>query len=301
MIRHLLVVFGVLSLFASCATHQRSHIKSNEEFIVELKKPATRGGIVEVALQGLFFGAKYLAEETSKSLTSSYSQSVSVNNYYNTFSGSKAKTYEEIHIKKYSKPLNPAEESQLKVIIRDEISKLPRTRGAATLSADEIIRGEQDDMLSFQAVISIISDPENPGVSRLSFNELRTFFSKTRIYSDEKINAVLSLQLEGQYRNADGTPERKVLIEQEYDFRNMKYGPENQIKEPILSPWFYDIPLTSDISDPAEFGVMRVNVQLKEYEGGKSKYIDKIPDILSDNKNSIIKDGSSAIQKVISQ
>ena len=58
--------------------------------------------MIETALQGLFLGASYLAEKSAKSLTSSYSQSISINNYYNTDLGDVEKTYNEIHIKKYS-------------------------------------------------------------------------------------------------------------------------------------------------------------------------------------------------------
>ena len=294
----LLFLISLLFLL-SCSTHKRSFIQSDEEFVVELKRAQTRGGMVETALQGLFLGAKYLADKTTKSLTSNYSKSISVNNYYNTFSGKVAKSYDRIDIKKYSKPKDAQHENELKVIIRDEITKLPRTRGGRTLEVSDVIREENDDMLSFHAVIGILSDSENPGVSRLSFDELRILFSKTRIYEDENLNAVVSIQLEGQYRNKDGSPEKRILIEQEYDFRNLKYGPENQIKSPILSPWFYDIPITSEIDKNAEFGVMRVNVQVREYEGGKSKYINQIPTILSKNKNAIVKDGASAIEKII--
>jgi len=255
--------------------------------------------MLETALQGLFLGAKYLADKTSKSLTSNYSQSISVNDYYNTYSGKVVKSYDRIDIKKYSKPLDQEEENKLKVIIHDEITKIPKSRGESALQEKDVIRDEKDDMLSFNAVIKILSDPHNPGISRLSFEELRVFFSKTRIYADEKLNAVVSVQLEGQYRNADGTPEKKILIEQEYDFRNLKYGPENQIKTPILSPWYYDIPPNSDFGKNEEFGVVRVNVQVREYEGGKSKYINKLPDILSKNKNAIIKDGASALEKIV--
>lgn len=241
-----------------------------------------------------------MAEQTAKSLTSSYSQSLSVNDYYNTHSGDLEKTYNEIHIKKYAKPVEKDEKSDLIVIIRDEITKLPKTRGNnAVLMVDDVIRPKEDDLLSFHAVIEILNDPENPGVSRLSFNELRIFFSKTRVYSDENLNAIISVQIEGQWRNTDGSPNKGVLIEQEYDFKNLKYGAENQIKEPLLSPWYYDIPITSEIENNSEFGVVKVNVQVREYEGGKSKYINKLPDILSDNKNAIVKDGASTIEKIV--
>lgn len=296
----LLLLLAITVTTISCSTHKRSHIKSDEEFIVELKKPKTRGGAVEIALQGLFLGANYMAEQTAKSLTSSYSQSLSVNDYYNTHSGDLEKTYNEIHIKKYAKPVEKDEKSDLIVIIRDEITKLPKTRGNnAVLMVDDVIRPKEDDLLSFHAVIEILNDPENPGVSRLSFNELRIFFSKTRVYSDENLNAIISVQIEGQWRNTDGSPNKGVLIEQEYDFKNLKYGAENQIKEPLLSPWYYDIPITSEIENNSEFGVVKVNVQVREYEGGKSKYINKLPDILSDNKNAIVKDGASTIEKIV--
>ena len=38
---------------------------------------------------------------------------------------------------------------------------------------------------------------------------------------------------------------------------------------------------------------------VEEYEGKKSKYLNKLPSILSDNKDAIIKNGSSTINKII--
>ncbi len=283
----------------SCSTHQRSHIISNEEFIVELKKPASRGAL-EIGLQGLLLGVNYLAEKTSKSLSSTYAHSISVNDYYTSASGITEKTYNEIHIKKYAKRIEEEEKSDLMVVIRDEISKQPTARGnSAVLEVKDVIREKEDDLLNFLAIIEIESDPENPGVSRLSFNDLRILFSKTRVYQDENLNAIVSVQIEGQWRNTDGSPNKGVLIEQEYDFRNLKYGVENQIKEPIKSPWYYDIPITSEIDQNNKFGVVKVNVQVREYEGSKSKYINKLPDILSENKDAIIKDGASTIEKMV--
>ena len=296
----LLSILALSCIFISCSTHKRSHIKADEEFVVELKKPASRGGALEIGLQGLFLGAKYLTEKTTQSLTSSYSQSLSVNNYYNTDLGKVEKTYNEIHIKKFAKKVDDEDKSNLIVTIRDEITKLPKTRGTdAVLKMEDVIREKEDDLLNFHAVIGIETDPENPGVSRLSFNDLRILFSKTRVYKDENLNAVVSVQIEGQWRNTDGSPNKNVLIEQEYDFKNLKYGMENQIKESLKSPWYYDIPITSEIEDNQQFGVVKVNVQVREYEGSKSKYINKLPDILSDNKNAIIKDGASTIEKII--
>lgn len=295
----LIILMAVSLTVASCSTHQRSHIISNEEFIVELKKPASRGAL-EIGLQGLFLGVNYLAEKTSKSLSSSYAQSISVNDYYTSTSGITEKTYNEIHIKKYAKRIEEEEKSDLMVIIRDEISKQPTARGSsAVLEVKDVIREKEDDLLNFHAIIGIESDPENPGVSRLSFNDLRILFSKTRVYQDENLNAIVSVQIEGQWRNTDGSPNKGVLIEQEYDFRNLKYGVENQIKEPIKSPWYYDIPITSEIDQNEKFGVVKVNVQVREYEGSKSKYINKLPDILSENKDAIIKDGASTIEKMM--
>ena len=90
-----------------------------------------------------------------------------------------------------------------------------------------------------------------------------------------------------------------ILIEQEYDLRNLKYGVENQIRNPIVSPWYYDIPYVAENEDFSNYGVVQINVQLQEYEGGKSKYINQLPSILSDNKNAIINQGGATIQKVI--
>ncbi|HET8886018.1 MAG TPA: hypothetical protein VFM70_06660 [Salinimicrobium sp.] len=291
----------LVSLFLiSCAAHQRSHIKANEEFVIELKKPSTRGGVAEIALQGLFFGANYLAEKSTKALTSSYSQSLSVNDYYNTDLGYVEKTYNEIHIKKYANPEDPEIEEQLRDTITREIKSLPKTRGTKTtsLSLENAFREEKNDLLSFHAVIELISDPENPGVTRLSFNELYIFFSRTKVFSDEDLNARFSVSIEGQWRNTDGTPMKDTLIEQEYEFRNLKYGPENQIDTPILSPWYVDIPIAKELEEGLKYGVVQVNVQLEEYEGNRSKYINQLPSILSDNKNTIIKDGAATIQKI---
>lgn len=300
MIYRLTSIAILLIFMTSCSTHKRSNIKSDEVFVVELKKPQTRGSVLEIGLQGLFLGANYLAEKTSKSLTSSYSKSISINDYYNTDLGKIEKSYNEIHIKKFAKTISEEDKSDLIVIIHDEITKLPKTRGNnAALKVEDVIREKEDDLLNFHAVIEIESDSENPGVSRLSFNELRILFSKTRVYNDEDLNAIVSIQIEGQWRNVDGSPNKEILIEQEYNFKNLKYGAENQIKTPLKSPWYYDIPITSEIENNQQFGVVKVNVQVREYEGGKSKYINKLPDILSDNKDAIIKDGASTIERIM--
>lgn len=296
------LLFGFIIVITSCSVHKRAAIKAQEEFVVELRKPATRGGLVEVALQGLFFGADYLADKTAKSLTSTYSQSLSVNDYYNTDLGEVEKTYNEIHIKKYAAPQQETDEQRLKGYIENDIQDMPKSRGATSaFTMNDVIRvqDEKEDLLNFEAVIEILSDPENPGVSRLSFNELRILFSRTKVYTDENLNARLSVSIEGHWRNKDNTPMHAVLIEQEYDLQELKYGTQNQIKTPILSPWYYDIPYLAEDADFSKYGVVQVNVQLQEYEGGKSKYINQLPSILSDNKNAIIKNGSSTIQKII--
>jgi hypothetical protein len=290
----------IIILLNSCSAHKRSHIRADEEFIVELKKPATRGGAIDIALQGLFIGANYLAEKSAKSLTSSYSQDLFVNDYYNTDLGMVEKTYSEIHIKKYSKPESPEKKQQLKDLIQEEIQPAQKSRGqaAAFLAMDEIIRPLDDDLLNFHAVIKLITDEENPGITRLSFEQLRVFFSKTKVFTDEDLNARVSILIKGKWRGEDGSPIADTLIEQEYDFKNLKYGPENQIQEPILSPWYYDIPIYPDVDGNSKFGIVEVSVQLEEYEGNKSKYINQVPSILSKNKNSIIKNGSSTIKKI---
>ncbi|WP_157957273.1 hypothetical protein [Winogradskyella tangerina] len=286
-------------LLCSCKVHQRSNIQSNEEFVVEMKRPDTRGGLIETVLQGVFFGAQYLADKTSESLVSTYSQSLSINNYYNTDLGEVEKTYKEIHIKKYSKPSSPEKKAQMESFVKNDFSALPKSRGnTAALNVEDVIRLEEDDMLNFFAVVEIISDPQNPGISRLSFKELRIFFSKTKVYTDEDLNAKISISIEGQWRGDDGTPLSATLIEQEYDFKNLKYGAGNLIEKPILSPWYYDIPITTQLEDNDNYGVVKVNVRLEEYEGNKSKYINKLPSMLSDNKDAIISDGASAIEKI---
>ena len=51
-------IFILLAVLAySCGVHQKSNIKSNEEFVVNLKRADTRGGMMETVLQGVFFGA----------------------------------------------------------------------------------------------------------------------------------------------------------------------------------------------------------------------------------------------------
>ena len=127
---------------------------------------------------------------------------------------------------------------------------------------------------------------------------MRVFFSKTKVFTDEDLNARVSVLIKGKWRGEDGSPIADTLIEQEYDFKNLKYGPENQIQEPILSPWYYDIPIYPDVDGNSKFGIVEVSVQLEEYEGNKSKYINQVPSILSKNKNSIIKNGSSTIKKI---
>lgn len=300
----IILSFTVLLLIcASCSIHKRSYIQSDEEFVVELVKPSTRGGIVEVALQGLFLGADYLADKTAKSLTSSYSQALSVNDYYNTDTGEIEKTYREIHIKKYGAPKDATKKNEIVSTIKNEITTQPavsRGSNAAFSYENDVLRinDGKEDLLNFEAVIGILSDPENPGVSRLSFNELRILFSRTKIYDDENLNAKLSLSITGQWRNKDNTPMEAILVEQEYDLRNLKYGPENQIKTPILSPWYVDIPYVAE-DEFDNYGIVKVNVQLQEYEGGKSKYINQLPSILSDNKDAVIKNGAATIQKVL--
>ncbi|SDH00811.1 hypothetical protein SAMN04489796_1011154 [Winogradskyella thalassocola] len=289
----------LIVLCSSCTVHKRSNIQSNEEFVVEMKKAQTRGGLVETVLQGVFFGASYLAEKSSKSLVSTYSQSLSLNDYYNTDLGDVEKTYKEIHIKKYSKPSVKIEQEEITSIVKDEFSKMPKSRSATqSLNITDVVRLEEDDLLNFYAVVELISDPENPGITRLSFNELRIFFSKTKVYSDEDLNAKISISIQGQWRSDDGTPLNATLIEQEYDFKNLKYGAENLIEKPILSPWYYDIPITTALDNNDHFGVVKINVRLEEYEGNKSKYINKLPSMLSDNKDAIITDGASAIEKI---
>ncbi|MDH7911262.1 hypothetical protein [Winogradskyella sp. SYSU M77433] len=293
-------IFILLAVLAySCGVHQKSNIKSNEEFVVNLKRADTRGGMIETVLQGVFFGASYLAEKTSKSLTNTYSQSLSINNYYNTDLGEVEKTYKEIEIKKYSKPNDVTEKERITTLVKEDFNSMPKSRGAAqSLKLDDVIRLEEDDLLNFYAKIELISDPENPSITRLSFNELRIFFSKTKVYTDENLNAKISISIEGQWRGDDGTPKSATLIEQEYDFKNLKYGADNLIKQPILSPWYYDIPFTTQIDGNENYGIVKVNVRLDEYEGNKSKYINQLPTMLSDNKDAIISDGASAIEKI---
>lgn len=303
--KKILGLLSLLLLLTSCASHKRSNISANEEFVVELKSNTNRSrGVVDIALQGLFFGANYFAEKSAKALTNSYSHSISINDYYNTDLGKVEKTYNEIHIKKYSKPVDSEIKENLKQEITNDMSSTSQnsttSRGTLkTLALKDVVRDEKEDFLNFYAIIELQSDENNPGVTRLSFNELKVFFSKTKVYQDEDLNAKVSISIEGQWRSTDGSPMKATLIEQEFDIKKIKYGNENQIKEPLLSPWYYDIPILSEIKNNPEYGVLKVNVQVQEYEGSKSKYINKLPGLLSDNKNKIIKDGASTIEKMM--
>ncbi len=303
--KKILGLLSLLLLLASCASHKRSNISANEEFVVELKSSTNRSrGVVDIALQGLFIGANYFAEKSAKALTNSYSHSISINDYYNTDLGKVEKTYNEIHIKKYSKPVNGEIKENLKQEITNDMSSVSQSstvsRGTLkTLALKDVVRDDKEDFLNFYAIVELQSDENNPGVTRLSFNELKVFFSKTKVYEDEDLNAKVSISIEGQWRSTDGSPMKATLIEQEFDIKKIKYGNENQIKEPLLSPWYYDIPILSEIKNNPEYGVLKVNVQVQEYEGSKSKYINKLPGLLSDNKNKIIKDGSNVIEKMM--
>ncbi|MBU3011399.1 hypothetical protein KO506_08295 [Polaribacter vadi] len=293
--------FVLTLLFSSCASHQRSNIPSNENFVVELTKPKSRGSLVDTAIEGLFMGAKYLVDNSTKKLINTYTNSISINDYYNNFSGEIAKTYTGIQLKKYANPIEAEQKAEMKSIMTREIKPEQKSRGIAksSLIMEDIFPKENEDLLNFHAVINFESDKDNPGVTRLSFNELRVFFSKTKVFKDENLNARVLISIEGQWRSTDGSPQTATLIEQEYDFKNIKYGYENQIDEPILTKWYYDIPIFSELEENATYGVIKVNVQLEEYEGNKSKYLNKLPSILSDNKSAIIKNGSSTINKIV--
>ncbi|WP_445384354.1 hypothetical protein ACT6NV_10225 [Robiginitalea sp. IMCC44478] len=296
--RIIIALYGLFFL-ASCSVNKRSNIQAEESFTIEMTQPETRGGLIETALEGLFYGATLLAESTAKSLNSNYTQSISIPDYYNKDLGYVEKTYSEIHLKKYSRPEETATLNRLEQVIRADIDELPKSRGSAkAYTFEDFKRMPEDDLMNFHAVIEIISDPENPGVSRLSFNELNVLFSKTKIYGKGDLNVRIAISIEGQWRDRDGSPVRQKLIEQEYTFTDLEYGLKNQIEQPILSPWYYDLPIESDISDESKFGLMEIHVQLQEFENGKSKYIDKLPGILSDNKDAIISNGSSVIEKL---
>lgn len=298
--------FFVFIFLISCGTHKRSFVQGNEEFIIEVVKPTRGSGMIDIALQGLFLGADYLAEKTSKSLSTSYSQSLSINDYYMNNGEEISKSYQEIVIKKYAAIAESNKEKELVSEIKKEINALPKSRSNTKhFSMDNVIRNsssstqKKEELLNFEAKIAIETDPENPGISRLNFNELRVLFSRTKVYEDENLNAKLSISIEGQWRNKDNTPMKATLIEQEYDLRELKYGVENQIKKPIISPWYYDIPYNAENEDFYNYGVVQINVQLVEYEGGKSKYINQLPSILSDNKDAVIKQGDATIQKLL--
>ena len=67
----------------------------------------------------------------------------------------------------------------------------------------------------------------------------------------------VSVSIDGQWRGDDGTPISATLIEQEYDFKDIKYGAKNIIDKPIISPWYYDIPTTTLIDNNDNYGVCK--------------------------------------------
>lgn len=304
-----LLLASATLLTTSCASHKKSNIKTNEDFVVELstteldKSRGITSTIASMALEGVFIGAKYLADESTKSLTSSYSKSISLNDYYNNDLGYIEKTYKTIHIKKFANPKDDEQKIEVTNILKEEIESQPKSRGnEAAFVFDNFVRkneDDKDDLLNFHAVIELISDENNPAVTRLSFKDLRIFFSKTKVFEDEDLNVKISISIEGQWRNTDGSPMKAVLTEQEYDFKKIKYGLENQISSPIISPWYYDIPAIQPTDDSEKFGIIKLNIQMQEYEGNKSKYINQLPSILDDNKSSIIQSGTSQIEKII--
>ena len=296
----LILIF--LTSLISCKVHERSFVKGNESFNIEMKRAQARGGLAEIALEGLFLGADYLAERTAKTLTTSYSQTLSINDYYTSSGEDVFKTYDEIYIKKFENIAQPEKKAVIENAIKADFAAQPVSRGsAAAFDMDYITANveDQEQLLNFEARIRLESDPENPGVSRLVFHDLRILFSRTKVYQDENLNMKLGVSIEGSWRDANKNPVDKILIEQEYELRDLHYGVENQIEEPIISPWYYDIPYLPESDAFAHHGVVKINVQLHEYEGGKSKYINQLPSILSDNKDAVIKQGSATIQKVI--
>ncbi|AFU68181.1 hypothetical protein P700755_001244 [Psychroflexus torquis ATCC 700755] len=181
-----------------------------------------------------------MADKSSKQLVNTYTNSISINDYYNNFSGKIEKTYTGIQLKKYGNPVEPEQKKAIKSIISREINAAPQSRGekGTSLKLLDILPAENEDMLNSHAVIGFESDEKNPGVTRLSFNELSVFFSKTKVFTDENLNARVLISIENQWRSTDGAPKTAVLIEQEYDFKNIKYGYNNQIDESILTKWY---------------------------------------------------------------
>ena len=291
----------LITLFIFCAPHKKSNIESNEEFIIELKNSndSKSRGLASAAIQGFFVGAKYLADKSTAKLFSSYRKTLSIDDYYTSTVLGIEKTYNQIHIRKYSKPIKEEQEVKIKEVLSKEFSEAPATTRGTKFAISDIMRKDKNDLLNFHAVIDIESNQENPSISRLKFSELYVFFSKTKVFTNEDLNALVSIKVEGQWRDKNGTPMQKVLIEQNYDFKKIKYGQDNQIKEPIVSPWYYDIPMTSDVEDPKKFGLLLVTIELKEYEGSKGKYVEKIPSLLDTNKKSILDGGTSALEKIL--
>ena len=123
------ILLIVSSLFSSCASHKRSNIQSNENFVVELTKPKTRGSLTTTALEGLFMGAKYLVDNSTKKLINTYTNSISINDYYHNFAGKIEKTYSGIQLKKYANPIESGQKTEMKSIMTREINVQPKSRG----------------------------------------------------------------------------------------------------------------------------------------------------------------------------
>lgn len=293
-----LVLFFIFNFFIiSCAVHPRSNIKADENFVLELKKHNSRGGMIETALDGILYGVNYLLKKETNSLNNIYSQSISINNYYNSNLGYIDKSYGKILLKKFSKPLNLLEQKRITSLLKDELSSLDKSNVKNNLFLkDDVKVFFKEDILNFYAEIELMSHPNNPGISRLCFKDLRVLFSKTKVYSDENLNVQVLVSIEGQWRNADGSPNKTTLVEHEYNFYDLKYGVENQIEKPVFSDWYYDIPIYPDLEDNTSYGVLKINIQMNEYEGNRSKYINKLPNILNENKDAIIKSGASFIK-----
>lgn len=305
-IKNTLRATAVLLLFfvTSCSVNRRSNIAANETFIINPVDTAaiqgSRGLLSANVLDALFMGINYLSEKSAKSFTNTYTHTISLKDYYKKGTDGKIqKTYNEILVQKFGRPFKTEEQKRLVDTIRQDMKHLSGSgaRGATSTNANDIVRNtivqSPDNLLNFHAAISLESDENDATITRLKLRDLRVFFSKTKVLQNDHLNALISVAIEGVTRSKDGSSRKVTIVEQEFDFRNIRYGSENQVLAPLYSPWYYDLPVPLDIDDSGSGGLITFKIQMTEYESGKSKYIKKIPGILSDNKNMIIKTGGS--------
>lgn len=300
-------------LFSSCSVHRNANIKGSETFIVEVKSEETRGmgeiltEVAKVAIQGLYLGGKYLAEQSSKSMINEYAQALSINDYYSYALVDRyertykiEKTYSNIVIQKYNDPKDSVKRAYFRNVIEEyepELVGVEASRGAEEVNSSlfntalNVTKQDKEaKLLSFFSNIAIESDPGNVGVSRLVLKELEVIFSKTKVFKDENLNVTINVELKGEWRDEGGILHKETLIDKKFNLKNLKYGMNNQIQKPLYSSWFYDLPPISSETAREEkmpFGIVYLTVKVIEYEGKKSKYVTQLNKVLEQNEKQI--------------